>query len=80
LSVQGAPPPDRQTAKRMLKKQTTPVCGAEGPRKLRSKPIRCALPPGHDRKNMGKPALPTFVLQLKEARAEWRRRHASPRS
>jgi len=25
--------------------------------------------------NMGKPPLPTFVLQLKEARAEWRRRH-----
>ena len=25
--------------------------------------------------NMGKPALPTFVLQLEEARAEWRRRH-----
>jgi hypothetical protein len=24
--------------------------------------------------NMGKPPLPTFVLQLKEARAEWRRR------
>jgi len=25
--------------------------------------------------NMGKPPLPTFVLQLNEARAEWRRRH-----
>ena len=25
--------------------------------------------------NMGKPPLPTFVLQLAEARAEWRRRH-----
>ena len=25
--------------------------------------------------NMGKPALPAFVLQLEEARAEWRRRH-----
>jgi hypothetical protein len=25
--------------------------------------------------NMGKPPLPTFVLQLDEARAEWRRRH-----
>ena len=25
--------------------------------------------------NMGKPPLPTFVLQLEEARAEWRRRH-----
>jgi hypothetical protein len=25
--------------------------------------------------NMGKPQLPTFVLQLEEARAEWRRRH-----
>jgi hypothetical protein len=28
--------------------------------------------------NMGKAPLPTFVLQLEEARAEWRRRH--PRS
>jgi len=27
------------------------------------------------RANMGKPPLPTFVLQLEEARAEWRRRH-----
>ena len=26
--------------------------------------------------NMGKPPLPTFVLQLEEARAEWRRRHS----
>jgi hypothetical protein len=25
--------------------------------------------------NMGKPPLPDFVLQLEEARAEWRRRH-----
>jgi hypothetical protein len=25
--------------------------------------------------NIGKPPLPTFVLQLEEARAEWRRRH-----
>jgi len=25
--------------------------------------------------NMGKPPLPTFVLQLEEARAEWRKRH-----
>jgi hypothetical protein len=25
--------------------------------------------------NMGKPPLPTFVLQLEEARDEWRRRH-----
>ena len=25
--------------------------------------------------NMGKAPLPTFVLQLEEARAEWRRRH-----
>ena len=25
--------------------------------------------------NMGKPPLPTFVLQLEEARAEWHRRH-----
>jgi hypothetical protein len=25
--------------------------------------------------NMGKPPLPTFVLQFEEARAEWRRRH-----
>ena len=25
--------------------------------------------------NMGKAPLPTFVLQLDEARAEWRRRH-----
>jgi hypothetical protein len=24
--------------------------------------------------NMGKPSLPAFVLQLEEARAEWRRR------
>ena len=28
------------------------------------------------RANMGKPPLPAFVLQLEEARAEWRRRHA----
>ena len=28
--------------------------------------------------NMGKPPLPTFVLQLEEARAEWRRRHPPP--
>jgi hypothetical protein len=27
--------------------------------------------------NMGKPPLPTFVLQLEEARAEWRRRQRS---
>ena len=27
--------------------------------------------------NMGKPPLPAFVLQLEEARAEWRRRHWS---
>jgi hypothetical protein len=27
------------------------------------------------RANMGKPPLPAFVLQLEEARAEWRRRH-----
>jgi hypothetical protein len=27
------------------------------------------------RANMGKPPLPTFVLQLEEARAEWRTRH-----
>jgi hypothetical protein len=27
------------------------------------------------RANMGKPPLQTFVLQLEEARAEWRRRH-----
>jgi hypothetical protein len=26
--------------------------------------------------NMGKPPLPAFVLQLEEARAEWRRRHS----
>jgi hypothetical protein len=26
--------------------------------------------------NLGKPPLPTFVLQLEEARAEWRRRQA----
>ena len=25
--------------------------------------------------NMGKPPLATFMLQLEEARAEWRRRH-----
>ena len=30
--------------------------------------------------NMGKPPLPTFVLQLAEARVEWRRRHPSPRT
>jgi hypothetical protein len=29
--------------------------------------------------NMGKPPLPAFVLQLKEARAEWRRRCKEPR-
>ena len=29
--------------------------------------------------NMGKPPLPTFVLQLEKARAEWRRRHPPPR-
>jgi hypothetical protein len=28
--------------------------------------------------NMGKPPLPAFVLQLEEARAEWRRRHKGP--
>jgi hypothetical protein len=28
--------------------------------------------------NMGKPPLPDFVLQLEEARAEWRRRHKGP--
>jgi hypothetical protein len=28
--------------------------------------------------NMGKAPLPTFVLQLEEARAEWRRRHPPP--
>jgi hypothetical protein len=28
------------------------------------------------RANMGKPPLPVFVLQLEEARAEWRRRHS----
>jgi hypothetical protein len=28
------------------------------------------------RANMGKPPLPAFVLQLEEARAEWRRRQA----
>jgi hypothetical protein len=26
--------------------------------------------------NMGKPPLPTFVLQLEETRAEWKRRHS----
>jgi hypothetical protein len=30
--------------------------------------------------NMGKPPLPVFVLQLEEARAEWRRRQAQPTS
>ena len=30
--------------------------------------------------NMGKPPLPTFVLQLEEARAEWKRRHPPPRT
>jgi hypothetical protein len=29
------------------------------------------------RANMGKPPLPAFVLQLEEARAEWRRRYPS---
>jgi len=28
--------------------------------------------------NMGKPPLPDFVLQLEEARAEWRRRYPPP--
>jgi hypothetical protein len=28
--------------------------------------------------NMGKAPLPTFVLQLEEARAEWRRKHPPP--
>ena len=28
--------------------------------------------------NMGKPPLPSFALQLEEARAEWRRRHPPP--
>jgi hypothetical protein len=28
--------------------------------------------------NMGKSPLPTFVLQLEEARAEWRRRRPPP--
>ena len=28
--------------------------------------------------NIRKPPLPTFVLQLEEARAEWRRRHPQP--
>jgi hypothetical protein len=28
------------------------------------------------RANMGKAPLPAFVLQLEEARAEWRRRHS----
>jgi hypothetical protein len=30
--------------------------------------------------NMGKPPLPTFVLRLEEARAEWRRRRVEQRS
>ena len=30
--------------------------------------------------NMGKPPLPTFVFQLEEARAEWRRRRNEIRS
>ena len=30
--------------------------------------------------NMGKPPLPAFVLQLEEARAEWRRRQVEPTS
>jgi hypothetical protein len=30
--------------------------------------------------NMGKPPLPDFVLQLEEARAEWKRRHPPPRT
>ena len=30
------------------------------------------------RANMGKAPPPTFVLQLEEARAEWRRRHPPP--
>lgn len=29
--------------------------------------------------NMGKPPLPAFVLQLEEARAEWRRRQTRSR-
>jgi len=28
------------------------------------------------RANMGKPSLASFVLQLEEARAEWKRRHS----
>jgi hypothetical protein len=28
--------------------------------------------------NVGEPPLPDFVLQLEEARAEWRRRHKGP--
>jgi hypothetical protein len=32
------------------------------------------------RANMGKPPLPAFVLQLEEARAEWRRRQVEPTS
>jgi hypothetical protein len=32
------------------------------------------------RANMGKPPLPTFVLQLEEARAEWRRRRVEQTS
>lgn len=28
--------------------------------------------------NMGKPPLPAFVLQLEEARAEWRKRRKGP--
>ena len=30
--------------------------------------------------NMGKPPLPTFALQLEEARAEWRRRQKAGKS
>jgi hypothetical protein len=30
--------------------------------------------------NMGKPPLPDFVLQLDEARAEWRRRRAGTKA
>jgi hypothetical protein len=37
------------------------------------KAARCMISPTA---NMGKPPLPTFVLQLEEARAEWRRRHS----
>jgi hypothetical protein len=36
---------------------------------------KCMVSP---RANVGKPPVPAFVLQLEEARAEWRRRQTKP--